>query len=85
MKLAGELRLSTRSFEDFKLKSLGKHTPFLKFVYGTKQASKICSKRLWRSEIETNPEWNHDSMPLKERQQRREACKCHPSNRWEDW
>lgn len=48
--------------------------------------SKICRKRLWRSEIEVNHDLaNSKAQPLRERQARREPCTCNPLTRFNDW
>jgi hypothetical protein len=62
-------------------------------VHGVKQTSKSlltfsskrCRKRLWRSEIESNPaSSNSRTTSLAERQRKRELCKCNPAGRLDD-
>lgn len=47
--------------------------------------SKRCRKRLWRSEIEANPNSsNSKTVSLQDRQRKREQCKCNPAGRLGD-
>jgi hypothetical protein len=47
-------------------------------------SSRACSKLLWRSEIEEDPEKNNNLLNLSQRQENREPCECNPLNRQVD-
>jgi hypothetical protein len=48
-------------------------------------SSKRCRKRLWRSEIEVNPDFsNSRTSSLRDRQRKRETCTCNPNGRMDD-
>ncbi|OCK85348.1 hypothetical protein K432DRAFT_439332 [Lepidopterella palustris CBS 459.81] len=49
-------------------------------------ACKRCRKRLWRSEIEASPSSsNSNTTSLRDRQQKRDPCKCNPTSRRDDY